>query len=406
MRMTKMKALSASAILLALALSGCSSNGQPQGDSSPAVSPSVNDTAAAPKPTIEAEESATEAEKADGPTVPGMAYGQMPDIPLFEIPDLGLIEQSIKGVTKDLTKELASYPGLKVSAARCDDSGVVISGEGSAVLYGGGGGVFQGTDHSVIDAGDGSGTYELNGQSVVVGGDGSGVFTSGDLSVTNAGDGSGTYNDGNISLVIDGSGGGTYTAGDVSIVNAGDGSGTYTDKDQSITNAGDGSGVYTGYGIDIVNSGDGTGLVNGTTVDMEPLDKVAKLGKFPPMGAMKPVKGCGTVISLESGVLFDVDKYEIRDDAEATLKSVAKALNDVDAGKVKVQGHTDSVRDEAWNQTLSEDRAEAVVDQLKKLGSTADLEGEGFGESRPIANNDTAAGRQLNRRVEIFIPTT
>lgn len=406
--MTKVKALSASAVLLAVALSGCATNAQPQGESAPAsstASPSAEDAAAASTPAVEDEASSSQAVPADGPVVPGMAYGQMPDVPLFEIPDLGLIEQSIKGVTKDLTKELASYPGLKVSAARCDDSGVVISGEGSAVLYGGGGGVFQGTDHSVVDAGDGSGTYELNGQSVVVGGDGSGVFSSGDLSVTNAGDGSGTYNDGNISLVIDGRGGGTYAAGDVSIVNAGDGSGTYSDKEQSITNAGDGSGVYSGYGIDIVNNGDGTGLVDGNVVDMEPLDKVAKLGKFPPMGAMKPVKGCGTVISLESGVLFDVDEYAIRDDAQATLKSVAKALSDVDAGKVTVQGHTDSVRDEAWNQTLSENRADAVVDQLKDLGSTADLEGEGFGETRPIANNDTAAGRQLNRRVEIFIPT-
>lgn len=244
MPMTKMKALGVSAVLLALAFSGCSSNVQPQGESSPTASPSAEGTAAASTPAIEIEEPASQTPPVDKPVVPGMAYGQMPDIPLFEIPDLGLIEQSIKTAAKNLTKELASYPGLKVSAARCDDSGVVISGEGSAVLYGGGSGVFQGTGHSVVDAGDGSGTFELNGQSVVVGGDGSGVFTSGELSVINAGDGSGTYNDGNISLVIDGHGGGTFTASDVSIVNAGDGSGTCTDKEQSITNAGDGSGVY------------------------------------------------------------------------------------------------------------------------------------------------------------------
>lgn len=402
--MTRLKALGAGAVLLALALSGCSSAEQPQGETSTHASPSFEGGTTAPTPEIE--ESETEAAPVDGPVAPGLAYGEMPDVPLFEIPDLGLVEQSIKGVAKDLTKELASYPGLKVSAARCDDSGTVISGEGSAVLYGDGGGVFSGTDHSVVDAGDGSGTYEINGQSVVVGGDGSGVFASGEVSVTNAGDGSGTYTDGNISLVIDGQGGGTFAAGDVSIVNAGDGSGTYSDPEQSITNAGDGSGVYSGYGVDIVNNGDGTGLVNGKTVDMKPLDKVAKLGKFPPMGAMKPVKGCGTVISLESGVLFDVDEYAIREDGQEVLTSVVSALNDVDADKVTVQGHTDSVRDEAWNQSLSENRAEAVADQLRELGATADLEGEGFGETRPIANNDTAAGRQLNRRVEIFIPTT
>ncbi len=353
-----------------------------------------------------ASETAGSAVPAQGPTVPGLAYGQMPEIPLFEIPDLGLIEQSVKGVSKDLNKTLASYPGLKVSPARCDDSGVVISGEGSAVLYGGGGGVFSGTDHNIVDAGDGSGTYTIDGQSVVVGGDGSGVFSSADLMVVNSGDGSGTYADGTINLVIDGEGGGTYSTDKVTIVNAGDGSGTYSDGVQSIVNSGDGSGTYSGYGVEIVNYGDGTGIVNSDIVDMEPLDEVAKLGQFPPMGALKPVKGCGTVISLDSGVLFDVDKYEIRDDAMKTLKSVATALNDVDAGEVEVQGHTDSVRDDAWNQQLSEDRADAVVDQLERLGSAADFDGVGFGESRPIASNDTAAGRQLNRRVEIFIPTT
>lgn len=390
-------------MLLVLALTGCSSSQPPQAEKSESatVPPVQNPTAS---PSIVESESSSPSEASNAAAVPGFAYGAMPDIPLFEIPDLGLVEQSIKGMSRDLSKELASYPGLKVGPARCDDDGVVVSGGGSAVLYSGGGGVFSDSDHSVVDNGDGSGTFNINGDSVVVGGDGSGVFSSGDVSVVNSGDGSGTYSDGKINLVIDGDGGGTYSAGDVSIVNAGDGSGTYSDPQQSIVNAGDGSGTYSGYGINIVNDGDGTGLVNGDSVEMEPLDQVAELGKFPPMSVLKPVKGCGTVISMESGVLFDVDQYEIREDAQEILESVAAALNDVDAGKVKVQGHTDSVRDEAWNQTLSENRADAVVKLLQDLGSTSDLEAEGFGEDRPVANNDTAAGRQMNRRVEIFIP--
>jgi OmpA-OmpF porin, OOP family len=69
-----------------------------------------------------------------------------------------------------------------------------------------------------------------------------------------------------------------------------------------------------------------------------------------------------------------------------------------------VEGHTDNQGDDAYNLTLSKDRAASVVAWLAQQGiDPARLQSDGFGESRPVAGNDTETGRQLNRRVEIAI---
>lgn len=71
---------------------------------------------------------------------------------------------------------------------------------------------------------------------------------------------------------------------------------------------------------------------------------------------------------------------------------------------VRVEGHTDSIASEAYNQTLSERRAEAVADWLAAHGVDRQrLRTVGWGESRPVATNDTPSGRQQNRRVEVII---
>ena len=78
--------------------------------------------------------------------------------------------------------------------------------------------------------------------------------------------------------------------------------------------------------------------------------------------------------------------------------------------KVQIQGHTDSVSDDASNQTLSEQRAKAVTEALTSNGVTASIESVGYGETRPVAPNenpdgsDNPGGRRLNRRVEVFVP--
>jgi outer membrane protein OmpA-like peptidoglycan-associated protein len=72
--------------------------------------------------------------------------------------------------------------------------------------------------------------------------------------------------------------------------------------------------------------------------------------------------------------------------------------------KLEVEGHTDSVGSDDFNQRLSEQRADAVRNYLVVQGVSSDsITGHGFGKMQPVASNDTAAGRQLNRRVELVV---
>lgn len=109
-------------------------------------------------------------------------------------------------------------------------------------------------------------------------------------------------------------------------------------------------------------------------------------------------------IRLPGSVLFDFDSDRIRPDAERTLGEVAEVMKAYGARPMRVEGHTDSVASDAYNQALSERRAQSVQRWLAATGGVkATVTPRGFGESRPVATNDTAAGRQQNRRVEIVI---
>jgi len=102
------------------------------------------------------------------------------------------------------------------------------------------------------------------------------------------------------------------------------------------------------------------------------------------------------------GVNFDFDRAEIRDDAAAILDEAARILGENDGVNVSVEGHTDSVGADSYNQSLSERRAGAVQDYLVGAGVGADrLSTKGMGESDPVASNDTGDGRAQNRRVEL-----
>jgi len=101
------------------------------------------------------------------------------------------------------------------------------------------------------------------------------------------------------------------------------------------------------------------------------------------------------------GVNFDFDKADIRPDASVILDEAASLLSG-SSGSVSVGGHTDSVGTDAYNQGLSERRALAVKDYLVGKGVDGSrLSSMGYGEASPIASNDTADGRALNRRVEL-----
>lgn len=114
--------------------------------------------------------------------------------------------------------------------------------------------------------------------------------------------------------------------------------------------------------------------------------------------------GKSILVNLPDGVTFAVDSSTISPSFQQTLDQIAQSLKTYPDSLVDVYGHTDSTGSDAYNQTLSEKRARAVSDYLTMRGvSSARLRWQGFGEQYPVASNETAEGRALNRRVEIKI---
>jgi outer membrane protein OmpA-like peptidoglycan-associated protein len=107
-------------------------------------------------------------------------------------------------------------------------------------------------------------------------------------------------------------------------------------------------------------------------------------------------------------VTFATDSSDLSPAFFDVLNSVGKVLDEFDQTVVEVAGHTDSTGSDAYNQGLSERRAASVGNYLRGRGVIADrLITVGMGESRPVADNATAMGRQANRRVEItMVPVT
>ncbi len=103
-----------------------------------------------------------------------------------------------------------------------------------------------------------------------------------------------------------------------------------------------------------------------------------------------------------SDVSFAFDSAQLTSSADATLNQAASALQNQPNVPYLVAGHTDSVGDDAYNQLLSERRANSVASYLVQSGvSASQLSVAGYGETQPMASNDTAEGRAQNRRVEI-----
>jgi outer membrane protein OmpA-like peptidoglycan-associated protein len=120
----------------------------------------------------------------------------------------------------------------------------------------------------------------------------------------------------------------------------------------------------------------------------------------PPAPAPKPVE---RTIILDN-VLFDFDKTAVKPDGAKILDRLIVFLKENADKKVELEGHTDSVGTDKYNQNLSERRAAAVNAYLTKRGvASSRITTKGFGESKPIADNKTAEGRAKNRRVEIKV---
>lgn len=145
--------------------------------------------------------------------------------------------------------------------------------------------------------------------------------------------------------------------------------------------------------------GGGTGAIIGHQMDKQAED----IKNTVPDAKVERV-GEGIVVEFSSNVLFAFDKSNLSGDAKANLDKLVIILNQYPDTDIEVQGHTDNKGSDAYNQTLSEQRASAVTGYLANKGITSIRTNiKGFGETAPKYDNETAEGRSQNRRVEFLI---
>ena len=349
--------------------------------------------------------------------VPGYALGEIPAISIPEIPNLSVSENPDAKITLDMAKKISSVPGITISPVKVEDSNIV------------------GGSYSMQIGKNGDGQYSDKNKSVQTDGNGAGQYEDDKVTIQRDEDGAGQYINKvtGVTLQVDKDGAGQYIdeKNDLSIQVNKDGTGLYTDKKNNVTiyvnendvryvstdiemvNNGDGSGTYTDKSKNLVIENDGKGKAkitfNGQTteVDAKPLEKPGKLPKLEMVPPVPSIEANSLLIALDSEVLFDVNKYDVRvhPEAEEVLKNLAIVLKEMDVKNFEIDGHTDSDGSDEYNQVLSEKRANSVKNFLVSQGVTAEITTKGYGESKPVASNDTAEGKQKNRRVEIIIPT-
>lgn len=157
--------------------------------------------------------------------------------------------------------------------------------------------------------------------------------------------------------------------------------------------------------------GAGIGGVAGAAVGYQ-MDKQIKELKEQTAGSGVDVtevdNGQAILVNLPDGVTFDVGSAALKPQFRATLDQIAQSLQNYPNSLIDVYGHTDSTGSDAFNQTLSENRARTVANYLVMRGvAQSRLRSAGYGETMPIADNATEEGRAKNRRVEIkIVPIT
>ncbi|MCM2680789.1 OmpA family protein [Echinimonas agarilytica] len=108
------------------------------------------------------------------------------------------------------------------------------------------------------------------------------------------------------------------------------------------------------------------------------------------------------ILNIPNQVTFDVNRADVKPEFTSVLTRIASVVNHYPKTMIEVAGHTDSTGSASYNQTLSENRANSVKSYLGQQGTMYErINAIGFGESRPVADNNTAEGRANNRRVEI-----
>ncbi|MBD9537529.1 OmpA family protein [Stenotrophomonas sp. STM01] len=353
---------------------------------------------------------------AAAPAAEGLTAGsiEFPVIPPIMVPSIIGSGPAQKQLEASMQALINPIDGITVRPANCATDGGLVNESGFTNVDAQGN-LQRVSGQGVFEIGaDGSG-HAVTGDDVVeVAPDGSGSIINSAGTFEVQADGSGTYVGAYGNIELDGKGGGNWVGEFGNIENHGDGSGRWVGAEGSIEINADGSGKWIGGPEGIVeNRGDGTGTVGAVAreVRMAPLPPLPPAGRFPLLDKFKPSGApCGFVITLNDQVLFDFDKADIRPDAGKVLDTLATALGTVQASSLEVRGHTDAKGSDDYNQDLSERRARSVVAALQQRGAAAGASAHGYGETQPVAPNeingkDNPGGRQLNRRVEIFVRT-
>ncbi len=174
---------------------------------------------------------------------------------------------------------------------------------------------------------------------------------------------------------------------------------------------GAGSGAVVGGAIGRAAGNTAVGAILGATVGGAAgaiignyMDEQAREIERDLEGARIERVGEGIKITFDSGILFDFNSARLRTEAQLNLVKLAKILNKYDDTDVLIEGHTDRTGTEEYNLDLSRRRAQSVANQLASVQVNATrFTLMGYGEAQPIGSNDTAEGRQANRRVELAI---
>lgn len=115
-------------------------------------------------------------------------------------------------------------------------------------------------------------------------------------------------------------------------------------------------------------------------------------------------EGEGIIVKFDSGILFDVDRSELKSAAKTNIQNLATSMKNNPETNILIVGHTDATGSDAYNYTLSDRRAGSVKSYAAAQGiSSSRLTTQGRGETEPIADNSTEPGRSKNRRVEVVI---
>ena len=173
---------------------------------------------------------------------------------------------------------------------------------------------------------------------------------------------------------------------------------------------GAGTGLGVSQGSDHAGAGGTAGAAVGGTLGGALLGAV--IGHYvceeapappPPAPPSPPPPAKAEPLVTLHGPQFDFNKATLKPEGKRMVDHAIQVMKDRPSMKVSVEGHTDSIGSDAYNQRLSERRAKTVADYMVENGiSPSRITTRGFGKSKPVASNDTAEGRAENRRVEII----